>query len=194
MGHVWDDFKIGAERPRSEINTAQSCFLVIVHIGSWHPRLGEDRHIRPPVRHHDPLVTKALQESVVWECEVVLKIVVDLLLFCLQKRSHTHTHACVVCVHSHMITPQLAHISAEKSHLCKVNTRASYVRAPRFYKNCGDLVMFAWNKHELIDVLVFFIILLALFGPCTPTIAVLLERFWNSHDLVIHEEFVRREI
>ena len=92
MGHVWDDFKSGAERPRSEINTAQSCFLVILHVGSWHPRLGEDRHIRPPVRHHDPLVTKALQESVVWECEVVLKIVVDLLLFCLQKRSHTHTH------------------------------------------------------------------------------------------------------
>ena len=31
-------------------------------------------------RHHDPLVTKPLQESVVWEREVALKIVVDLLL------------------------------------------------------------------------------------------------------------------
>ena len=80
MRHVWDCVEIGAECPRSEINTTQSCFLFISHVGSWHLRIGEHRHIRPRKRHHDPLVTKPIQDGVVWVREVALKIVVDLLL------------------------------------------------------------------------------------------------------------------
>ena len=68
-----------------------------------------------------------------------------------------------------------------------------YVRAPYFYNICVDLVMCTWYKPEAIAVLVVLVILLALFGPGTPLIAVGPEWFWNSHDSVIHGEFVWKE-
>ena len=112
---MWDDFKICAERPRSEVNAAQSSFLVILHVGFWHLRFGEHRHARSSVGHHDPLVTKAFQESMVWECEVVLKIVVDLLLLCMCELYiyiYIYVYVRVVIDYSSIVTPQLAHTSA----------------------------------------------------------------------------------
>ena len=47
-----------------------------------------------------------------------------------------------------------------------------YVRATYFYNICVDLVMCTWYKPEAIAVLVVLVILLALFGPGTPPIAV----------------------
>ena len=69
-----------------------------------------------------------------------------------------------------------------------------YVRAPYFYNICVDLVMLTWNKHEVIAVLAVLIILLTLFGPHAPILAVAPEWFWNPLDMVMHREFVRREI
>ena len=66
-----------------------------------------------------------------------------------------------------------------------------YVLVPCCYK-CGcDLVMLTWNKPEVIVVLVLVIILRALLGPRTPTVAVVPERFWHALDFPIHEELVR---
>ena len=67
------------------------------------------------------------------------------------------------------------------------------VRVPYFYNICVDLVMCAWYKPEALAVLVVLVILLALFGPGTPVIAVGLGWFWNPHDSVMHGEFVWRE-
>ena len=91
--------EIFAECPWSPKKTTQSCFLLILHAGSWHLRAGKHRHARPTMRHHDPLVTKSLQHGVVWKREVVRKIVVDLFILsnqmhaCMQLLAHTHAHA-----------------------------------------------------------------------------------------------------
>ena len=70
----------------------------------------------------------------------------------------------------------------------------SYGRALYFYNICVDLVMLTWNKHEVIAVPAVVIILLTLFGPHAPILAVLPEWFWNPLDMVMNREFVRREI
>ena len=108
MRHVRCLAEIGAECPWSPVKTAQSCLLLILHASPWHLRAGKHRHARPTMRHHDPLVTKLLQQRVVWKCEVVLKIVVDLFILFLFRctracstRTHMRrrAHVCVcVCV------------------------------------------------------------------------------------------------
>ena len=71
------------------------------------------------------------------------------------------------------------------------NTRASTRSCPAATNVGGDLVMLARNKLEVIVVLVLAIILLALLGPRTPTIAILPGRFWHWFDLPMHEGFVQ---
>ena len=104
--HMWCLAEIGAKCPWTPIKTAQSCLLLILHAGPWHLRAGKHRHARPTMRHHDPLVTKPLQQRVVWKCEVVLKIVVDLFILFIQmhacmQHAHSYAQACsrlCVCV------------------------------------------------------------------------------------------------
>ena len=141
------------------------------------------------MRHRDPLVAKPLQQRVVWKCEVVLKIVVDLLVLsvqthaCMQLRAHAHAHArsCPCKIEESRETMPCS-LAPKCSNAC------ASARMRRCYMLCGGLVMLTGNELEVVSLPVFAIVLQALLSPCASTLAVSPVRFGHPLHFPIHEK------